>query len=1272
MQAAYRDRETEQNWEARDKSVTRLRGILRGDANEKYHDSLILGVRQMVDGIIKAVESLRTSLALNALTLVAEIGLYLGRSIDTYIYDRLVDCLVKLATTTKKVIASASLKTTTTFLRHATYHHKVMNMLWIAMNEKNNQARQFTVTYTKTILQAHTHRDHTRAMMDRTGGTDLLVKILSKGLDDATPAVREVCREAFWIFWEHWKDRGETLLKSLPPQMRKQLEKSKNSALAKTRTIHSPTNSTSSLRTSSSMGSHRNISDIHEAVSPSSSSASNGSTGSSEHPIPHEIPKNMARSISPRASSPSIRSTSPHLLRSYGSPPPIPSHLHSSYMPPTSPPPQPPARKTRVPGLTRKKSTISAKRKLSLISMLNHDDLTMRCDGLKMLARKLSGHPFNAKHPDLTGIQIESNKGMVDGEKLKEIVWQMFQEDNARLYEALSSWESVAGVMLKLVSFEEYVPRLILDASADAVSLKTDDDLAKFEHANNALKKVKYFLRRHEPDLPDRLYAGLTDVGGFGNALKKQPSLALLGSKKDPMRNPANRRKLTSRYLEWMDELVLPMLGLDPSNGNSEDTADPAAAEWIDPSSPENVVSQWFESDAHVRRYLEKLLPLISTSSTGSIVHAPLVSLVGHLRLVNQKLFEAVASTYDTNTVNKIGRVLGIHIRIIPDYVCQVAPVQEEEEEFTPRADEPVVNEPVIDKADSDIDEPSYPAIMDEQPLLATNGNAHNDDNDDILHDNSQEPVSHDMPSPSPPPPTFETSPVQQPKRSPHLSPITYPKEEEPPRQPSPLSYPKEEHRQPSPLPYAKEEPHVSSLSYPKDEPAPRQVSPPSLLPYPKEEQPQPPRTLYTGSVDAAIKPFDQQLHMNGLTLPVAAPFVNDALRSHPLFPNDLPPKQLNGKQESNMTAFQDLARQPDLIAPNVPNETSGLATIASSRVLPTAISTNRQGRIHRQTLSNVPYFAPKEVNDPLAVFKENKRTDTTMPTMINGRGGRDKTATIYALVDKLKSNSADNAAFRKLARIAREASIIQPWDQGGSNEASSELWAGANQDGGNFVELIQGVLLYLDLSNNSVSISVVLELVRQLAVTQTGLFKYYERKVDDQGMSLEARLIERLLLVRADNDPTVSTGAEDALDTLLSIMDPHNVFEIMISYLVYRLILSPSSFVDEISRYHPVGTAFTYMAKSVREVENVIFVDEWLTQGGADVFLKGVNHPMIHVRKTCVEAIVEFHGVMGDEIYQFLDDLREDQLNLVRHYVARAIKQRAGLNSYGSTPTQL
>lgn len=55
MLKCYKDKETEHNWEARERSITRVRGILRGNAPEAYLDVLVQGIKHMMDGIIKAV-----------------------------------------------------------------------------------------------------------------------------------------------------------------------------------------------------------------------------------------------------------------------------------------------------------------------------------------------------------------------------------------------------------------------------------------------------------------------------------------------------------------------------------------------------------------------------------------------------------------------------------------------------------------------------------------------------------------------------------------------------------------------------------------------------------------------------------------------------------------------------------------------------------------------------------------------------------------------------------------------------------------------------------------------------------------------------------------------------------------------------------------------------------------------------------------------------------------------------------------------------------------
>ncbi|KAI9310814.1 clasp N terminal-domain-containing protein [Dichotomocladium elegans] len=1309
----FRDKESEQNWEARDKAVTRLRGILRGDAYEKFHDALMLHFRQMVDGIIKAMESLRTSLALNALLLVSEIGYYLGRSIDAYVYERLTNSLLKCATTSKKVIATQTLKTTSTFLRYANFHHKIVVMLSYMMNEKNSQAREYTVAYIKIILQTHAPRDHVRAQLDRSGATDLIVKILSKGVNDATPSVRESCREAFWIFMEYWRDRGDSLLRTLPPAVRKALEKSKMSVPPKSRNIHSPTNSSSSLHTSSSLGSHRNVSDIHEAISPSSSSASNGSSGSNDqHHYPHEIPKTITRNITPRATSPSIRSTSPHLLRStYGSPPPGPSNLHSSYMAPRSPPPPPPpsipaTRKTRVPGLTRKKSTIgsSSKRKLSLLTMLTHDDLTMRSDGLHMLARKLMSHPYSPI-PDLKAIHIDSTSGAMDGDKIKEIVWGMFlEENNIRLYEMLSSWEGVAGLLLKLVPFDEYLPRLILDATPDPAALKTDDDITKVEFAKQALKRAKIFLKRYDPELPERLVMGMVESGGFGGpgGSGSLPSTrkTMTPGKKDPMRNPATRRKLMAGFLEWMDELVAPILGLEADNGSDE--LDSSAREWIGEEGQENTASVWFESDVHVRECIEKFLPLVPTSSPGSIVHRPLVSFICHLRLVNQKLFEIVAATYDSGTVNKISRILGIHIRPVTDYVYQ-APDSDQQNSTNDYDGNDETMQGSFE--DSSPCKEVIPGLTENEDLIRHGSDDKNNFDSPNLIDNTRQHYLPITPQSPEHPFTTEAPAETSPSRSPVYS-----------TRPLPNAAINE-----STL--ATDQEH-SSLDYSSLPPTEESIEPtlqgsplpPTIHEHAAFDPYVTSRPVATAAASAAVSHYltvnspdrDDAQTADDITLPIAEPYKHDS-STHSIRAENSSVLATDISLDVNGPLDRQLLEEPESLhyhhrgpspspaamsyagpmleplssGPRFRRADAGLvsgvtsppqppSSMRQAPVRPTISTETKQVQQQQPKrtfgpISHVPYFSPREVIDALPVFTHNTRTETT-----TARVGKDKTMMLYALVDKLVSGPADNATFRKLVRLAREASIIQPWDQGGSNEAYSELWAGSENNGGNFVELIQAMYLYLVTDKPAAITLAALELVRQLLVTQVGLFKYYERKVDDHGMSIEAHLVEHLLEVRALEDASISTSAEDTLDMLFSILDPQNAFDVMIAYLVHRLVLAPPTEDQRnTSRYHPVGSAFTYLGKCVKEVGDAFFVDEWLTQGGAIVFIRGMGHSMIHVRKSCVEAIVEFHSVLGDDIYKFLDDLRGDQLNLVRHYISRTIKQRSSHSSFSSTPTQ-
>ena len=56
MLEAFEGRESEQNWSSRDKHISRLRGLLRGNAYKEYPSTFMTGISSMQSGIVKGVK----------------------------------------------------------------------------------------------------------------------------------------------------------------------------------------------------------------------------------------------------------------------------------------------------------------------------------------------------------------------------------------------------------------------------------------------------------------------------------------------------------------------------------------------------------------------------------------------------------------------------------------------------------------------------------------------------------------------------------------------------------------------------------------------------------------------------------------------------------------------------------------------------------------------------------------------------------------------------------------------------------------------------------------------------------------------------------------------------------------------------------------------------------------------------------------------------------------------------------------------------------------
>ncbi|GAB0136313.1 suppressor of tub2 mutation [Epichloe bromicola] len=221
MAPHFDGRESEQNWMKREQSINTLRRLNAGNAATDFQDVFVTGLRGMLDGIIKAVSSLRTSLSKEGCGLVQELAVSLGPAMDPMV-ELLMQNLVKLSAGTKKISSQMANVTVDRIIGRVTYNQRLMHHIWCASQDKNVQPRTYATNWLKTVLRKEAgHKSH----VEHTGGVDLMEKILRKGLGDANPGVREKTRSAYWAFWGVWPARADAIMADLDATAQKLLDK---------------------------------------------------------------------------------------------------------------------------------------------------------------------------------------------------------------------------------------------------------------------------------------------------------------------------------------------------------------------------------------------------------------------------------------------------------------------------------------------------------------------------------------------------------------------------------------------------------------------------------------------------------------------------------------------------------------------------------------------------------------------------------------------------------------------------------------------------------------------------------------------------------------------------------------------------------------------------------------------------------------------------------------------------------------------------------------
>lgn len=219
FQPAFQGKETELNWQPREKALVRIRGMLKARVPAEYPDVFPACVRNMQEGILKALGSLRTTLAMHAIYLIRQLALDLGHELESSM-EAFLTALIRMAGITKKMVASGSQVAVSTILACVPFRTVNLTMLQAALQDKNAATRVHTCRHLGVVLTVHGQRRHA---IEAHGGLDILVGMFTKALGDPNPEVRGAARDAFCTFYGVWQAQGDAILNTLPLATKKQV-----------------------------------------------------------------------------------------------------------------------------------------------------------------------------------------------------------------------------------------------------------------------------------------------------------------------------------------------------------------------------------------------------------------------------------------------------------------------------------------------------------------------------------------------------------------------------------------------------------------------------------------------------------------------------------------------------------------------------------------------------------------------------------------------------------------------------------------------------------------------------------------------------------------------------------------------------------------------------------------------------------------------------------------------------------------------------------------
>lgn len=205
MAAHFEGKESEHNWTHREKSILKLRRITKGNSPHDFTTTYLIGIKALLEGILKTVNSLRTTLSNAGCLLVQDIAVAAKSGIDNMV-EILLQSLIKLCGGTKTISAQNGKVTVNAIIANVTYSARLTQHIWNACQDKNVRPRTYATGWLKTLIRKHSHH---KSVLEHANGLDLIEKCIKRGLTDPNPDVRKSMRPTYWAFSRVWSDRSD-------------------------------------------------------------------------------------------------------------------------------------------------------------------------------------------------------------------------------------------------------------------------------------------------------------------------------------------------------------------------------------------------------------------------------------------------------------------------------------------------------------------------------------------------------------------------------------------------------------------------------------------------------------------------------------------------------------------------------------------------------------------------------------------------------------------------------------------------------------------------------------------------------------------------------------------------------------------------------------------------------------------------------------------------------------------------------------------------------